>query len=131
MKTWPGHAPITSTALLSLLNRASTGHSDFTATERILFTLSEFWAAASTGTLLDHLNTHVGRGLADARTAFSVIGAAEIVSLLDRAIAGYEQAPTEQLRKHCLMDLQQRVIIVDDSIDLKIENLAKTVVRAG
>ena len=55
MDSWTGHQSITSTALLNLFGRAAKGDAVFTPGERTLVTLSEFWAAARTGSLLDFL----------------------------------------------------------------------------
>jgi len=131
MDSWTGHQSITSTALLNLFGRAAKGDAVFTPGERTLVTLSEFWAAARTGSLLDFLERDTASRLRDARAAFVVIGAAQVIGILNRAIGEHALAPTEQLRRHCIMGLQDRLCITDEPIDLMIAGLARTCLADG
>jgi len=50
---WNGHALVTRTKLLGILERAAGGSDDFSISERALFTACEFWAAVESRRLQD------------------------------------------------------------------------------
>lgn len=52
---WRGHRKTTSAVLVTILERTAQRHAVFSDDDRVLVSVCEFWAAARTGTLREHL----------------------------------------------------------------------------
>src|ERR1700686_691627 len=80
---WSGHFPVTSTALLSILERAARGETHFSALERRFFLACEVWAAVNAG----ELDVPFAAGALPAwPAAFSAIGAERAAEVLRKAL---------------------------------------------
>jgi hypothetical protein len=80
---WSGHFPVTSTALLSILERAARGETRFSTLERRLHLACEVWAAVNAGEL--EVLFAAGGVLRHAPAAFSAIGAERVAEVLCKA----------------------------------------------
>jgi hypothetical protein len=121
---WRGHFPITSIALLSILNRAAAGQEEFSQAERILYVACEFWAAVNALELEAHVDLDVADALHDARFAFSAIGAEHLVNTLLQV-----DAPTgdrmQDGHRQWIATLQEQLLRVADSVDVLIARFAR------
>jgi hypothetical protein len=121
---WRGHFPITSIALLSILNRAATGQEEFSHSERVLYVACEFWAAVNALELEAHLDPEVADPLHDARFAFSAIGAEHLANNLLQPVV-----PTGDLTQdghgQWIAILQEQLLRVADPIDVLIARFAR------
>jgi hypothetical protein len=121
---WRGHLPITSVALLAILNRAADGQTLFSRVERVFYLACEFWAAVNARELEAHLDPDAADPLHDARLAFSAIGAERIVDVLRHAdIAG--SARTKRGRRQCVAATEERLLRTQDSVDVLIAEFAR------
>jgi hypothetical protein len=121
---WRGHLPITSVALLSILNRAIAGQMLFSRVERVFYLACEFWAAVNARELEAHLDPDAADPLHDARLAFSAIGAERIVDVLRHAdIAGGARA--QRGRRQCVAATEERLLRTQDSVDVLIAEFAR------
>jgi len=124
-QAWRGHHPITSVALLSLLDRAAVGQPDFSRVERQLWVVCEFWAAVNACELDAHLDSGTEDPLHDAHCAFRAIGADHVADTLDRAAvetAGDSQ-PVASLRYRSA-ELEHQLLRVPDAVDDLIARFA-------
>jgi len=80
---WSGHFPVTSTALLSILERAARGETRFSTLERRLHLACEVWAAVNAGEL--EVLFAAGGVRRQAAAAFSAIGAERVAEVLREA----------------------------------------------
>lgn len=81
---WSGHFPVTSTALLSILERAARGETRFSTLERRLHLACEVWAAVNAGEL--EVLFAAGGVRRQAAAAFSAIGAERVAEVLRKAL---------------------------------------------
>jgi hypothetical protein len=123
---WPGHSQVTSVALLSLLNRAVAGQTEFSRAERLLCVACEFWAAVNARELAAHLSSEAGDPLRDARFAFSAIGAEYVVKTLHQAAVGAAGAGARgaRLRRQRIADIEDQLLHVPDPVDILIGRFA-------
>jgi hypothetical protein len=121
---WRGHFPITSVALLALLNRAAAGQAEFSRVERVLYVACEFWAAVNALELDAHLATGVIDPLRDARFAFSAIGAEHVVDTLHQVVVPIS-ALTQDRRSQCIAAIEEQLLRVPDSVDALIARFAR------
>jgi hypothetical protein len=122
--TWRGHFPVTSVALLSILNRAADGQREFSHAERVFYLACEFWAAVNARELEAHLDPDAADPLHDARLAFSAIGAERIVDVLRHAdIPGAARA--KRGRRQCVAATEERLLCTQDSVDVLIAEFAR------
>jgi hypothetical protein len=119
---WQGHLPITSFALLTLLDRAAAGGNEFSRNERVLFVAAEFWAAVNARELATHVDCEVADPLSDARNAFSVIGAPHLVKILRQCAP--RRALSETGRHQGILAVEERLRRVPESVDLLIARFA-------
>jgi hypothetical protein len=121
---WRGHFPITSIAMLSILNRAAAGQTEFAQVERILFVACEFWAAVNALELEAHLDLEIADPLREARFAFSAIGAEHLVDTLHQhALAA--GALTQDARRQRIVAMEEKVLHVPDTVDALIARFAR------
>jgi hypothetical protein len=129
-EAWRGHHPVTSMALLSLLDRAAAGQLDFSRVERHLWVASEFWAAVNSCELDAHLDSAANDPLCEARFAFSSIGAEHVVDALYRAAVGAAGTQPRAVRRHCIADLENELLRVPDPVDVLIARFASRYLRS-
>jgi hypothetical protein len=82
---WEGHKPATSAELLNVITTAATGSARLSQSDRVLFTVCEFWASARNRTLLAQLADDAVSQLRAAEIAFTVIGLSKAASIVHRA----------------------------------------------
>jgi hypothetical protein len=122
--TWRGHLPITSVALLAILNRAAAGQGQFSRVERVFYLACEFWAAVNAQDLAAHLDPDAADPLHDARLAFSAIGAERLVAVLRHAdIPAGTRA--KHGRRQFIAALEERLLHIPDSVDDLIAQFAR------
>jgi hypothetical protein len=121
---WSGHFPITSIALLSVLNRAAAGQEEFSQAERALYVACEFWAALNARELEAHLNLDVADPLHDARFAFSAMGAEHLVNTLLEAVIPPGDLTQDQHRQW-IATLEEQLLRVADPVDVLIARSAR------
>jgi hypothetical protein len=80
---WSGHFPVTSTALLSILERAARGETRFSALERRFYLACEVWAGVNAGELDALFAAGV---LGESPAAFLAIGAERVAEVLRRSL---------------------------------------------
>jgi hypothetical protein len=122
--TWRGHLPITSVALLAILNRAIAGQTLFSRAERVFYLACEFWAAVNGRELEAHLDLDAADPLHDARLAFSAIGAGRIVAVLRHAdIPAGTRA--KRGRRQSIAVVEEQLLRTQDSVDVLIAEFAR------
>ena len=121
---WPGHFPVTSVALLSLLERVSGGERRFSPAERVLFVACEFWSAFNAGELDSYFDLKAEDPTHDSRIALRVIGASEIASALDQGVLGPAGGRAEPRRRRRLVILEEKMRGISEPIDLLIARFA-------
>jgi hypothetical protein len=105
--------------LLQLLSRAASGRGEFSSTERALYVAGEFWAAVNGSELEAHFDAQAASALADARRAFSIVGALEVAEILSRFAARAD--------KGCglaLAALEEELLSATESVDRLIADFA-------
>jgi hypothetical protein len=125
---WRGHLPITSVALLAILNRAIAGQTLFSRAERVFYLACEFWAAVNGRELEAHLDLDAALDAADplhdARLAFSAIGAGRIVAVLRHAdIPAGTRA--KRGRRQSIAAVEEQLLRTQDSVDVLIAEFAR------
>lgn len=122
--TWPGHLEITSKSLLSILERAAGGASDFSIAERSLFMACEFWAATKSRTLAGHLGADALETLQTLGTIFATMGAVGVAGELDAAAVCLSARRGEMRRQHCISGLQDRLLVTAEPVDTLLARFA-------
>ena len=82
---WQGHKPATSAELLNILTTATTGSAKLSRSDRVLFTVCEFWASARNRTLVTQLADDAESQLRAAEVAFTAMGLSNAGSIVRRA----------------------------------------------
>jgi hypothetical protein len=82
---WEGHKPATSAELLNVITTATTGSARVSRSDRVLFTVCEFWASARNRTLLTQLADDAVSQLRAAEIAFTTIGLSQAAGIVRRA----------------------------------------------
>jgi hypothetical protein len=121
---WRGHSQVTSVALLSLLERAAAGQTEFSRAERLLYVACEFWAAVNAREIDAHLSSEVGDPLRDVRFAFSAIGAKHVVKILHQAAVEATGSRSKDARKERIADIEEQLLCVPDPVDTLIARFA-------
>jgi hypothetical protein len=83
--SWQGHKAATSAELLKILTKATTGSAKVSWSDRVLFTVCEFWASARNRSLLTLLDDEPFSQLRAAEIAFAEIGLSNAASIVRRA----------------------------------------------
>jgi hypothetical protein len=121
---WQGHFPVTTVAMMSLLERAAAGETKFTPAERILFVACEFWCAFNAGELESHLDLKAEDPTRDARVAFRILGAQQVANALDRGALGPAGGRASMRRRQRLLDLDANLRRSTEPVDLMIARFA-------
>jgi hypothetical protein len=121
---WQGHFPVTTVALMSLLERAAAGETKFSPAERILFVACEFWCAFHAEELESHLDLKAEDPTRDSRVAFRILGAQEVANALERGVLGGPGGRANVRRRQRLLDLEARLRQVTEPVDLMIARFA-------
>jgi hypothetical protein len=82
---WEGHKPATSAELLNVMTTATTGSAKLSRSDRVLFTVCEFWASARNRTLLTQLADDAISQLRAAEIAFTAMGLSNAGSIVRHA----------------------------------------------
>jgi hypothetical protein len=82
---WEGHKAATSAELLNVMTTAITGSAKLSQSDRLLFTVCEFWASARNRTLLTQLADDAVSQLRAAEIAFTAMGLSNTASIVRRA----------------------------------------------
>ena len=124
LDAWRGHLQVTYHRLLPILTRAALGDIEFSRAERILYTVCEFWSAIAARTLVSHLGSQAVDNLQVAATAFSEIGAMNVVDSLNAALEDLPNATQQQFRER-LSALEGELHNTTDAVDQLIARFAK------
>ena len=122
--SWQGHFPVTTVAMMSLLERAGAGETKFSPAERVLFVACEFWCAFHAEELESHLDLKAEDPTRDARAAFRILGAQQVANALDRGVLGPPGGRANVRRRHRLLELDAKLRLVTEPIDLLIARFA-------
>jgi hypothetical protein len=128
---WRGHSRVTSVALLSLLERAVAGQTEFSRTERLFCVACEFWAAVNARELDAHLSSEVGDPLRDVRFAFSAIGAEYVVKILHQTAVEAAGSRWRCARRQRIAEVEEQLLCVPDPVDMLIARFAWRYLRKG
>lgn len=121
---WPGHFPVTSVALVSMLERLVLGDMNFSPAERILFVACEFWSAFKSGELDGHFDLKAEDPTRDSRMALRIIGAAKVALALSRGALGPPGGRADIKRRRRLALLEEKLRLIDEPVDLLIARFA-------
>ena len=130
MEPWARHLPITSEMLLPLLYRAAAGCTDFSTSERVLYTACEFRSAMAAGSVASHLGGQVLHNLHYAGLAFAMIGARHVANTLNAAIWYLGDSPAPQRLRECLDWLERELAGTPDPLDELIARHAQALKAA-
>jgi hypothetical protein len=122
--TWPGHFPVTSVALVSLLDRVAEGEASFSAAERILFVACEFWSAFNSGELDSHFDLKAEDPTRHSRMALRIVGAVQFAKSLERGVLGPPGGRANIPRRRRLAILEEKLRRINEPVDLLIARFA-------
>jgi hypothetical protein len=132
MDTWHGHSTITSSVLVALLRRAGAGDTTFTAADRVLYTVCEFWAAAAADGLVEHLGSEPLDRLRAAYVAFSAIGAVQAAGTLRGVVDQFpEEPPSAKWVQERSSELEAGLRANAETVDRLIAKFASRRVEEG
>jgi hypothetical protein len=121
---WPGHFPVTSVALVSLLDRLAEREASFSAAERILFVACEFWSAFNSGELDSHFDLKAQDPTRHARMALRIVGAIQFAKSLEREALGPPGGRADIPRRRRLAILVEKLRRINEPVDLLIARFA-------
>jgi hypothetical protein len=121
---WPGHFPVTSVAMMALLERAVAGEAKFSSAERVLFVACEFWSAFNAAELEGYFDLKAEDPTRDARIALRIIGAVKLADLLDRGVLGPAGGRAGIRRRRRLADLESVLRDAAGPMDLLLARFA-------
>jgi hypothetical protein len=125
---WSGHLPVTSTALLSILERAARGEARFFEIERRLYLACEVWAAINAddlGSLFE--STGVG-ALRETPAAFSAIGAERVADVLRKVLVRPINGPSPRER---IAAIAEELRCISEPVDELIASAAREYLRSA
>ncbi len=131
MKRWPGHLPITSVVLFSILKRVETVQCEFSRDERVLCTACEFWAAVSAGELHAHLGSQPERVLRAAGIALKSLGAVILAQAVLAGIDGLRNMNSRERYHEYIARLEHQLQSTDESVDVLIGLFAERCISAS
>ena len=124
-ESWTGHLPVTSVALLSILERIASGETLFSRVERGFYVACEIWAAINARDL-EALFVSVGTGpLREAHAPFSAIGAQHVANILRNEIFARVAASADTDHRKRLAALEERLRRVPEPVDELIARFAQ------
>ena len=121
---WPGHFPVTSVALLSMLERIADGERRFSPAERILFVACEFWSAFNAGELDGLFDLKAEDPTRDTRIALHVVGAIKMAESLNQGVLGPAGGRADARRRRRLVLLEDRMRLISEPVDLLLARFA-------
>ena len=121
---WPGHFPVTSVALLSMLERIAGGERRFSPAERILFVACEFWSAFNAGELDGYFDLKAEDPTRDSRIALQIVGATQMAGTLDQGALGPPGGRADIRRRRRLVILEEKMARISEPVDLLIARFA-------
>ncbi len=122
---WSGHLPITQRRLVSIMERAAAGSSDFTMAEQALFMLCEFWAAVVAGELDTHWRSGEGERVPTVITICAAIGLSEVADALTKARSDLAEPLTASQRRRRIAALEKQLLGLNTPIDQIIGGFAQ------
>lgn len=125
---WEGHKPATSAALLDVITDATTGAAKLSRSDRVLFTVCEFWASARNRTLLAQLSDGAVSQLRAAETAFTAIGLTSAAGIVHRARTDLETDPPLPLAQ-TVGNMEAALADIGESVDQMIADFADAQAR--
>ena len=125
---WSGHFPVTSTALLSILERAARGETGFSVLERRFFLACEIWAAANAG----ELDVPLAAGALPASpAAFSAIGAERAAQILRTALIRPLDGSSRSAQRTRAATLGEALKQLPEPVDELLARCARGFLRAA
>jgi hypothetical protein len=121
---------VTVSALVSILERVTSGGGKLSLAENMLFIACEIWAAAGRGTLSDLLGREPADPLRAASTVFVAMGALQTATMLRHAADTAAVASTARERRRSLQQLGERLCSSTEPVDLLIARYAASLVPA-
>jgi hypothetical protein len=121
---WPGHFPVTSVALMSLLDRAAAGETKFSTAERVLFVACEFWSAFNAAELEAYFDLKAEDPTRETRVALRIVGAVKLAGMLDQGVLGPPGGRASVRRRRRLVDLDARLRNAGEPVDLLLARFA-------
>jgi hypothetical protein len=122
--SWRGHFPVTSVAVMSVLERAAAGEVNFSPAERTLFVVCEFWSAFNAAELDTYFDLKAQDPTRDAREALRTVGAVQMADALDFAVLGPAGGRATVRRRQRLLELAATLQRIDEQLDLLIARFA-------
>jgi hypothetical protein len=124
MQNWEGHKPATSAELLNVITTAATGSARLSQSDRVLFTVCEFWASARNRTLLTQLADDAIFQLRAAEVAFTAIGLSKAARIVRRARTDITESTAPVPSTQIIENLENALAEIDESVDQVIADFA-------
>ena len=124
MPNWEGHKPATSAELLNVITTAATGSAKLSQSDRVLFTVCEFWASARNRTLSTQLADDAVSQLRAAEVAFTAIGLSKAASIVRRARTDITESNAPVPSTQIIDNLEIALAENDESVDQVIADFA-------
>jgi hypothetical protein len=121
---WEGHKPATSAELLNVITTATTGSAKLSQSDRVLFTVCEFWASARNRTLLAQLADDAVSQLRAAEIAFTAIGLSKAASIVRRARLDLTES-TAPVPTQIVENMENALADNDEPVDQVIADFAR------
>jgi hypothetical protein len=121
---WEGHKPATSAELLIVMTTATTGSAKLSRSDRVLFTVCEFWASARNGTLLTQLADDAVNQLRAAEIAFTAMGLSNAASIVHRARLDLTESNAPVPSAQIIENMENALVDNDESVDQVIADFA-------
>jgi hypothetical protein len=127
---WQGHKPATSAELLNVMTTATTGSAKLSQSDRVLFTVCEFWASARNRTLLTQLADDAVSQLRAAEIAFTAMGLSNAGSIVRRARVDLTESDPAIPPAQTVENLENALADNYESVDQVIADFADQQARA-
>jgi hypothetical protein len=121
---WQGHKAATSAELLKIMTNATTGSGKLSRSDRVLFTVCEFWASARNRSLLTLLADEPFSQLRAAEIAFAEIGLPNAASIVRRARLDLAESKTSVPSMQMVEKLEKALADNYESVDQVIADFA-------
>ena len=122
--SWRGHFPVTSVAMMSLLDRLAAGEENFSSAECALFVACEFWSAFNAAELDVYFDLKAEDPTRDTRAALRIVGAVQVADVLDLADLGPAGGRAASRRRQRLLELAGTLQRIEEPVDLLIARFA-------
>jgi hypothetical protein len=127
---WEGHKPATSAELLNVMTTATTGSAKLSRSDRVLFTVCEFWASARNRTLLSQLADDAVSQLRAAEIAFTAMGLSKAGSIVRRARMDLTESNAPVPAAQIVESMENALADNDEPVDQVIADFADQQARA-